>query len=493
MKESLESSGRWPARRLLGEIGLVLILMLVGGWLRFQGLGRGSLWYDEAATVAQARLPLGELLRAVARNVHPPLYYLLLHAMLPFGDSETVLRWPSALSGTLSIPLLYWIGRAWFSGSVGLLAALLLALSPLHLWHSQDAKMYTVMTLEGLLSWALFGQLLQRPLRSLWVGYALVAAAILYTHYLGALLLLPQTGLIALFRHRAEVERAFWTRWLLVQTGLVLLFLPWLAYAGPSIEFGRRLSWIAENERPDPVWLAKTIASFSAGSREQVWLLGLPILALALAALVRTEGRAWRPPQAALRERPILLCLGYFAVPMGVMVAASLVRPFLLPRFTLMTMPGFFLLAAVGLCRLLPSRLLIGAAAVVVLLALPGLELASSTPRTRDYRGLATLIAANAEAGDLVLFYPLYSGEPFKYYVRGREVPFSLCPQLRRDSSREEIQRCLSDARRVWVAFTRLPASGRKQSFLVALSEQFRPIRTYRLHWVQLVLFERVR
>ena len=492
MKESPGSKDRWPPRRVIGEGVCVLLITLVGGWIRFHGLGQGSLWYDEAASVLQARLPVRQLLPAVARNVHPPLYYLLLHGALTVGDSEAALRWPSALFGTLSLPLLYWLGRAWFSGSVGLVAALPLALSPVHLWHSQDAKMYTLLTWEGLLAWALFGQLLQRPRRALWVGYAFIAGAILYTHYFGVLLLLPQTALVGLLRYRKEVAPAFWARWLGVQVGLALLFFPWLAYAGQSIEFGR-LSWIAENERPDPLWLTKTIASFSAGSKEQDWLLGLPIVALAVVALVRDEHGRWRSPRAALRQRSILLCVGYFAVPIAIMFAASLVRPFLLPRFMLMTAPPFFLLAGVGLRRLLHGRLAIAAAAVLVLLALPGLQFASSTPRTRDYRGLARLIAANAEVGDLVLFYPLYSGEPFEYYVRGRDVRFKWCSQLQEGYSLEVVQQCLSEAQRVWVAFTRLPKRGRKTSFLIPLSEQFRPIRTYALPWVRIVLFERAR
>ena len=90
MKESPGARDRCPPRRVIGEG--VLLVTLVGGWLRFHGLGHESLWYDEAASLLQARLPVRTLLQAVAQDVHPPLYYLLLHGVLTAGDSEAVLR-----------------------------------------------------------------------------------------------------------------------------------------------------------------------------------------------------------------------------------------------------------------------------------------------------------------------------------------------------------------------------------------------------------------
>ncbi len=486
---------RWP-RRVIGEIMLVLILTLVGGWLRLQGLGRDSLWQDEAISLLEARRPLGELLWGVARDGwenHPPLYHLLLHAVLPLGDSEMALRWPSALFGTLSIPLLYWLGRAWFSSSVGLVAALLLTISPFHLWHSQDARMYTLLTLEGLLSWALFSQLLQRPRRSLWAGYGLVATAILYTHYYGALLLLPQTGLVLLLRHRKEVEPAFRARWLWVQAALALLFLPWVGYTALYLPFWK-LHWIGDQGRHPLIRVAAALANFSGANAGSGWLRGLRgvlVIAPALAALVRTESREWRLPQAALRERPILLCLGYFAVPIAVLVAISLARPLMVPRHLLMTAPALFVLIAVGLRRLLAERLVIGGVVVLALLVLPGSIHLLSTPRTPDYRGAAAVVTANAMAGDLVLFSTPARRLAFQYYLKGRESRFEWCPQLLPDSSLEMIERCLSDGQRVWMVYADPSILRRQPTFLTPLEEHFHPVRTDDLFRLRVVLHER--
>lgn len=479
--------GCWPRRAIL-EMGLVLLLTIMGGWLRFQGLGRDSLWLDEAASFLQARLPFWQLLQRVARNVHPPLYYLLLHGVLTFGDSEAVLRWPSALFGTLSIPLLYLLGRAWFSGSVGVVAALLLTLSPVHIWHSQDAKMYTLLTFEGILGWYVFGRLLEGPRRSIWVGYLLVSEAILFTHYYGALFLLPQTGLVALLRHRGEVERSFWWRWLGVQVGLALFLILWLAFAWPTLRL-EPVEWIAEEGRHSLVRLAEGLLGFSAGYAPYKWLLGLPVLALALTALLRDERRGWRTLGAALREGAILRCLAYFAVPIVIMVAISLVRPLMVSRHMLMTAPGYFLLVAVGLSRLLRNRLLTLGAAGLVLFLLPGVIHHVSKPRTPDHRGAATMILANATAGDLVLLSPPERSRILQYYVRGPKPTFRMCLGLSSDASPEKVQRCLRDARRVWVVFSRTPSRLRDPTFLASLAEQFRIIRTEELFRISIALY----
>jgi hypothetical protein len=128
-----EGEGGGRLDRSLGEIGFVPAVTVAGGWLRLRALGRVSLWFDEVISSLQAQPPSWELLQNVRQDVHPPLYHLLLHGMSALGDSEAVLRIPSALFGILSIPLLYALGRVWFRGPVGALAALLPATSLFHI------------------------------------------------------------------------------------------------------------------------------------------------------------------------------------------------------------------------------------------------------------------------------------------------------------------------------------------------------------------------
>jgi len=96
----------------------------------------------------------GEIVSRTAADIPPPLSYLLLHAWIQlFGDDEPVVRSLSVLFGVLAVPLIY--GVAWQllrRRLAGLLAALLLAVSPLHIWYGQETRMYALLTFLCLLS-----------------------------------------------------------------------------------------------------------------------------------------------------------------------------------------------------------------------------------------------------------------------------------------------------------------------------------------------------
>src|SRR5205823_1158696 len=119
------------------------------------------LWADEVYTVWRAALPLPELLGEP--DTHPVLYYLLIHYWSALGSSEIIYRLPSALAGAAAVGLLYWAGSALAGPRVGLLAALLLALAPLHVWYSQEARMYLLASTLALASMGCLVHYLRRP------------------------------------------------------------------------------------------------------------------------------------------------------------------------------------------------------------------------------------------------------------------------------------------------------------------------------------------
>jgi outer membrane biosynthesis protein TonB len=94
------------------------------------------------------------MLRWIVRiDQHPPLYYALLHGWMRLvGDSEFAVRTLSALFGTLTVPVIYRLARRIAGKTAGLLAALILAVSPFHVRFAQEARMYTLLALEAALA-----------------------------------------------------------------------------------------------------------------------------------------------------------------------------------------------------------------------------------------------------------------------------------------------------------------------------------------------------
>lgn len=185
------------------------LVCVVGAALRFATLDLQSLWFDEAVTAHLMRLNLPDLLDAIpGSESSPPLYYVLewLWTRL-LGSGEAGLRSLSALFGTATIAVVWALGRRLGGDRAGLVAAALVAINPLLIWFSQEARAYALLALLGALPALLWLHALERPLTSRLLAWGLVAALALATHYYAIFLVAPQALWLA-YRLPAVRERA---------------------------------------------------------------------------------------------------------------------------------------------------------------------------------------------------------------------------------------------------------------------------------------------
>lgn len=172
---------------------LLVALALFAFSLRVYNLGKADLTFDESASAFIAGQPYDKMLaylRAAIRE-HPPAYYVLLRTWtLAAGRSEYALRFLSVWFGVLSVALVYRVGRRAVHRTGALAAAALLAVQPFHVHYSQDARMYILMAVEGLLLFELFARVRFGPQRWYgWLAFGALAASAVLTHYLMALIL----------------------------------------------------------------------------------------------------------------------------------------------------------------------------------------------------------------------------------------------------------------------------------------------------------------
>jgi 4-amino-4-deoxy-L-arabinose transferase-like glycosyltransferase len=130
---------------------LVILITLIGGFLRVLLLAEKGMWLDETFSVWMASHSIPDMLQWIVRiDQHPPLYYVLLHYWIAFtGDTAYDVRLLSALFGTAAIPIIYLIGKRMSGVVMGLAAALILALSPFHIYFAQETRMYTLLTFNA--------------------------------------------------------------------------------------------------------------------------------------------------------------------------------------------------------------------------------------------------------------------------------------------------------------------------------------------------------
>ena len=132
-------------------IFLLLITLLAAG-LRLFRLEEWSFWVDEAHTWRDATLPLDTFWNS-ARGSYP-ISYLLLRGLLDVlgSDNEGWLRLPFAFFGIATVPLLALVALPMVGQRAALVAALLLAVDPWHLYWSQNARAYVILGFFSMLS-----------------------------------------------------------------------------------------------------------------------------------------------------------------------------------------------------------------------------------------------------------------------------------------------------------------------------------------------------
>ncbi len=139
---------------------IVLIFILLAAFaLRLYRLDHQEIWGDEAHSAYVASLPL---LSAVSPGMetNPPLYHLLLWLWVKLtGPSVFALRFLSLVLGVLTVLLAYRLARLAFGERVGLLTALLCAISPFLVYYSQEARMYALATFAATLSMFLLARI----------------------------------------------------------------------------------------------------------------------------------------------------------------------------------------------------------------------------------------------------------------------------------------------------------------------------------------------
>ena len=211
-------------------------LITLGGFGARAVITRG-LWVDEAMSVAQARLSYPAMIhRLRVEDVHPPLYHSLLWLTIRvLGDGETAVHVPSIVFGTLMVPATYLAAHEIYDRRTGLVAAAIAAIAPIAVWYSQEARMYSLVMLLGILAvWAMFRALRDGHISS-WLLLGVLNAAIAWTLYVATFLVIAQQvvllGVLLQRRHDRLAARRLLVGWLVALGVSAILVAPLLPYA----------------------------------------------------------------------------------------------------------------------------------------------------------------------------------------------------------------------------------------------------------------------
>ena len=410
----------------LARAALVALLLLSFA-LRLRGLGRDGLHLDEAGQAWAATQPTLASMLTIERThvMAMPLDYLITRATAGLSDAEFVLRLPAAMWATLNVALLYALARL-LTGrrTEALLAAFLLALSPLHIGYAQVLRFYAALSAYYALACVLLYRAIRRPARGRWAAFG--AAALVGAYFHPFVLTAPVNGAVYFLLAGAlrPANRVALRRFVLTSLLVGLLFLPGYLVFGAHQQYDFD-TFQFSGSLPQVILsgLDWTTTLYNAsGALAKVWLwANVAFAALGLLGLL-----------ARRRALPLSLVLGA-ALTIGLIVAAVRLRGYwLLPRQLLhLSQVGIFLTAVglggaarrltgwigdAGRRRAVRLALLMGVAVFVAVAAGQVLDGRYATVNSTG-REAATALLAQHRPGAPVYMIPGYEMQSLQYYL----------------------------------------------------------------------------
>jgi len=435
-------------------------IVALAAFVRFYHLGSESIWLDEATSLFLARMDLRQMIGWTSADIHPPLYYSLLHYWLALGTSEAAIRGLSALAGTLTVPVVYGIGRLLFDRSAGLVAAALMALSPYHLWYSQEARMYALVTLLTACSVYCMWGVLRGKGWPAWGGYVLSASLSLYTHYYAFFVLLFQNLFVIYLCLTDPRWRRALGGWIMAQAAVALCFVPWLPVLVRQVLHGGG-GWVARSLGvPSVDVLAHTAMLYTVGmtrqwypplARRGAYLLFGACALLALLGLARKQEGSSTPLTG---KQALAFVVGYLTVPLGTAWALSQWKPMYAARYLLPFLPAYLLLVARGATLVRRTWVRWGLVGLLALSQALGAFINIRESQNPDWRGLASYVVERAKPGDVVMFSPGWNVKPFDYYAQGAVDVYGDAPvPLPQGSLAEVLAKPLAGHERLWLIY----------------------------------------
>lgn len=404
--------------------GPVLVALALAIGLRVWNLESRALNFDEVHEVTHCEPNMAELI--AAQDGMPPGYHLVLGPWIKWFGTDMAARWLSMLFGVGTVIVGALWGRAVGGDRVGWLTALLLAVSSMHVQHSQEARVYSMycflVTLVLYFGW----KLLDEQSWKNWIVFALVSWLAFAAHYY-AMLAIALVWLIVF----CQSPRQIWPRGIVVSALWAVALVPlvycmWVdsqftewdfakadfkledwAYTyfaliggycfGPPIDELRDLPLKEGVARIAPYAIA-------------VLVCGLPVVAAALWS-PRSRANAWR--MVALLVASVLL-LG---------IATRLADTGYVYRYMLWLVAPMCVLFALGLDAIRAPQWRVAGLAGLLAISLLSVWRWQTDPNYAqdDFHGVAALVD-EAGADQPVLSFPHYFAQATKYHL-GKQRP----------------------------------------------------------------------
>jgi hypothetical protein len=430
---------------VLVQIAAAVVIAALGWWQ----LGAKDLSLDELANLDYVTRPLPEFIKVITeRQANMALHSL---AMIPWAavrDTEVWLRIPSVFAAVATVPLLFRVGERLLSRRAAAIAVLLFAVSPLIVEQAQTARAYTFAALASVVVTLFFLRAVESPSRGRILAFGLATGGALYVHFVLAFVGAAH-GVTVLARLQDPVRRRF----LMAGAAAAIVGAPLAIFI--LVADAGQIGWIQplSIER-----ITTTAGAVIGGSLPTVvfWSVGI---VMGVAILVRRQ-----PTDAQFTV------LSWFLVPIGLILAVSIVKPLLVPRYFIIIIPAAVLIVGWWLATF-RGRAMAALLGIGLVASSFGVASWYGTPSPR-WRDATHYVVTAAEENDAIMYAVPWASRAFAYYAERFGVPDRLPEPI----SLLDLYR--TDARKIWVAMAQLD-EGERLAFASFLESRWELVRSF--------------
>ncbi|MBU0633596.1 MAG: glycosyltransferase family 39 protein [Candidatus Omnitrophica bacterium] len=397
---------------------ILFTIMILGLIVRVYKLDYLSFWSVEAKIVSFAEHRFQEMFDFSL--AYRPLYLLLSRVWINiFGTGEFAVRFLSVVLGTLSIFLIFKIGKLLYGERTGLLAAFILSLSVQSIAFSREARGdFILIVVLAMSAFLLMIKLFSKDKIKYYVFITALNMLILLAHPYGVFWVLTQN--ICFFTYKTEKNTK---RWLAAMSIVLVFFVPWYFFVN-SYNPTKGIFWF---EAPNPKTILETFDAFNCGGAKVVReglglttglekmvfarMLSVIYTVIFLMQLFFAKSKEYCKKPGA---EPVLLC--WLMTPIISAYVYSLIfQPVYQIRYLIFAAPAYYLLIARFLSRLRP-RLTTGILTFIFLLSFLSLNNIYNPASTNGYRDAAKFLKAGIKKNDAIIISPAEMLTIFMYY-----------------------------------------------------------------------------
>lgn len=486
------------------------IILLIGAILRIYKLGSKSFWFDETIEATVITSSFDTVMGfSSSLATSPPLSHIIFYFWSYLGTSDFTLRLLSALIGIFSIYLVYILSKNLFNKKVGILTALLISISPFHLFYSQEFRMYSLAIFFILLSTYFLIRLLNTNKNKYFIAYIISVLLSLYTHYYTFYFILA-TNLF--FFYKLKTYKVLLKNWLLSNFIIFILFLPWLSIAvRAAMVFSKNnIPILVKLTSPTLFYeilftltrIPSVFRSFAIGGvQPYFWnikilmYVALLIYAFIILKYFISTKDFFKTLKIRLKDKKILFLLFILFVPfvIGAIINPILTLPFN-DKYFIMTAFPFYILLVKGIYSFKNPKFRAFLFIILIVISMISIQTYYAYEKP-DWRGAAKYVESNSNPNEIVLVSVSWAAIAFKYYYKGdltvRGIPsdrFNLTDSnLRKNNKINEtnvgnIENLIGGYDGVWLIFSRKSRNDPNNLTLKWMDERYQRTELYFAH-----------